>query len=284
MKFGRKYKLTIQTQDGGELIVTQPCTIQFNINRSVAASINTMQLQIYNLGISDRNAIFKDRFSTNVHRKVILQAGYDDLSTVFIGDIWESNSSRQGNNVITNIVARDGGFDTYNERVALTLKRGTSVKELLTVLSNKFPNLKQQFIGNFPGTLARGVTVEGNLYQQLRAYSQNQVFIDLGNINILQNNEVFQAVLPIISADTGLLDTPKRDNSYLTVNMLFEPRIVMGQIILLKSLILPQYDGAYKVMSVNHSGIISDAVNGKCVSTFALWNPSQIYNSTVTVG
>lgn len=286
MKFGRRYKVTIEMEGSSEAIVIEmPITMQFNIHRDTAFGINTMDLQFFNLSEKNRNQIFKDRFTPFIYHRIVVQAGYDELSTIFIGNIYEANSRRDGVNIITNINARDGGYDTFNAKVFVTLNKGKTVQDLITYLTGQFPNLTPGKLGDLGADiiLPRPVTIEGNLYGAIRGYTNNNVFIDLEKINILQNNEVFTATLPLITADTGLLDTPKRDNSFMQVTMLFEPRITMGQLVALKSDVLPQYNGDYKVVGVSHQGVISEAQNGRCTSVFSLYNPSQQYAKLVIV-
>ena len=64
-KFNRKYKLVIETNDNQNtmIVVTEPMTIRFNIQRSCMASLNTAKIQIINLGEEKRNLIFHDRLA-----------------------------------------------------------------------------------------------------------------------------------------------------------------------------------------------------------------------------
>jgi len=272
VKFGRNYKLTIQLDDAESIIVEYPATIQFTVHRSISASLNSINLQIYNLSEEKRNRLYQDRFQPT-RRKLILEAGYDNLSTIFIGDIFEANSARQGTNLITSIDARDGYFDTNQTLVNTTIIKGKTQTELLAFLAAQFPNLKIGKIGNFEGALERSVVLEGNVYDQIKKYSDNNVFVDLEVINIIGENEfIVNPDLPLIDASTGMLDTPRRDNAFLTVTTLFEPRVIMGQNINVKSVANAAYNGVYKVLGVTHQGVISGAVNGHLVSIFNLNN------------
>jgi len=275
VKFGRHYRITIQNTDGTAIVVQDKLTIQFNIHRSVMASLNGMTLQIYNLSATHRNLIFQDRFDTRRY-KIIVEMGYDNLTVVFIGDIYEANSTREGTNIVTTIDARDGNFDTNQTLISTTLAAGTTLSDTLEFLAGQFPNLSIGKITNAtPGMqdiLSRPVVLEGNVYQLIQQYANpalNNTFIDLAVINIQGQNEVFvNNSISLIDASTGLIDTPRRDQSYLTVTTLLEPRIVMGQIIDLVSSVQQQYNGIYKVTGVTHRGIISEAVNGNCYSIF----------------
>lgn len=272
VKFGRNYKLTIQVADDEAIVIEYPATIQFTVHRSISASLNSINLQIYNLSEEKRNRIYQDRYQPT-RRKLILEAGYDNLSTIFIGDIFEANSARQGTNLITSIDARDGYFDTNQTMVNTTIIKGKTQKELIEFLAAQFPNLKIGKIGNFEGTLERAVVLEGNVYEQLKKYSGGNQFIDLEVINVIGENEfIINPDLPLLDASTGMLDTPRRDNAFLTVTTLFEPRVIMGQNVNVKSDVNPAYNGVYKVLGVTHQGVISGAVNGRLVSIFNLNN------------
>ncbi len=290
MKFGRNYRLTIEMNDGsGAIIIEPPFTIQFTINRSVAASLNTMDIAIYNLGDATRNRIYQDRYNTELNHKVTLEAGYGgDLSTIFVGTIFEANSQREGTNMVTNINSRDGGFDVTSVKTYRTVQKGATAKEVVQGLIGDFKTnpksrLTQGKIGDFPDTFQRPVVLEGNTYNLIQKYTNNSCYIDLEKVYVLKDNEVITGDIPLISSETGLLMTPRRDDSFLCVSTLFEPRILMGQIVQLDSLTQKQYNGQYKVYGVAHQGIISGAVGGKCVSIFNLLTGNKPFGGLKTV-
>lgn len=277
-KSGRKYRLTIQSNEDNEAIVIEnPITIQFNINRSTMASLNSMRLQIYNLSEKTRKQIFQDRFNPKVYKKIILQAGYNQLSTIFSGNIFQANSSRNGVNIITYIDARDGGFDTVSTISNKTLSGDLSYRDVIKNLIGDFSNIKEGNLSEIEGTARRPVVLDGNTFQLIKKYSDDKAFIDLEKISILNDNDTITGELPLINSDSGLLGTPKRDDSYLTIDTIFEPRIIMGQLLEVNSSVAPEYDGQYKVIGVTHSGIISEAVNGSATSKFNLLVGSQLF-------
>lgn len=75
----------------------------------------------------------------------------------------------------------------------------------------------------------------------------------------------------IINDTVGLLGSPKRQGTYLEVKILFEPRIVVGQIIEIQSATVSIFNGVYKVVGFSHSATISQAVNGNAETTLRLW-------------
>lgn len=285
MKFGRRYQLTIDMNDGsGQIVITLPFTIQFTIDRSAGASLNSLNLVIYNLGAETRNRIRQDRFYSGVRTQVKLEGGYDQLSTMFVGNILQAYSARRGSDIVTIINAQDGGFDTINTISSKTIAPGTSLKDVLKALVGDFPNLNQGAIGEFDGRFNRGVVLDDNTLELLKKYSAFQLFIDKEKVFVLQNNEVISGDLAVINASTGLLETPIKEQAYINVATLFEPRVTVGQLIELASTVEPIYNGQYKVLGVNHQGIISEAVNGQCISRFNLLAGGEVFGSFKTVG
>lgn len=63
--------------------------------------------------------------------------------------------------------------------------------------------------------------------------------------------------------------------------MLFEPRLTIGQQVQLQSQTNRIFNGMYKVMGFEHSGMISPAVGGDCKSSVSLWLGTQVLE-TVT--
>lgn len=282
-KFGRQYRLTVEMETGDAIVIEPPFTLNFNVQRSSMASLNSCQLQIYNLKPETRQKIFQDRLDFRRYRKVILQAGYDDLATLFVGNLFQSFSYRQGVDIITSINARDGEFDTVNAKTFRSVAEGTTFRDLLKGLIGDFTNITEGTVGDVEGELIRPAALDGNTYALLDTYSGNQVFIDLEKVNILKPNEVLVGEVPLISPQTGLLKTPQREDAFLTIATLFEPRIIMSQIVELQSTVAPVYDGQYKAVGVTHQGTISGAVGGECQSTFNLLLESQLFGGFTQV-
>lgn len=292
-KFQRNYRLTVQSNgdDPVDVVIEYPMTLDFTIQRGCMASLNSASLIIYNLSESTRKQIFQDRFGYYdgvsgklAYRRVTLEAGYgDDLAIVFQGNLFQAGSVRRGSDILTVIDARDGGFDTTTVKTFQTYAGGTTVKDLIESLIGGFPNLSLGAIGDYQDTFKRPVAIDGNNWDAIQLYTNNTAYIDLEKVYSLNNNEVVDGVIQQINADTGLLETPRRDDAYLTVTTLFEPGIAMGQWIELASVVMPIYNGKYKVIGVNHRGTISGSVNGQCQSVFGLLLDGQLFGKFKTV-
>ena len=276
-KFGRSYRIVIDPKDGGEpIIIAMPLTVQFWMKRDTMQSLNYLSVDIYNLGESLRDRIFQDRFVVR-DRTITMEGGYDSLSLMFKGEIFEANSSRDGTNIITRIEARTGNYDMSTTKTFQTIEKGQTLKDVLEYLTGQFPTLERGAIGKYDEVLQRPVVLNGNTYDLLKKYSSNDVHIDNNNVFILKRNEVIEGEVPAINIDTGIIETPRRDEGFLSITTLFEPRITIDQVVDLESAIMPIYNGQYKCMGILHQGIISEAVNGACRSTFSLVTGNTIF-------
>lgn len=283
-KFGRNYRLTINPADGGPVIVLgMPLTVRFTVQRTALASLNTMKVDIYNLSQNLRNRIFKDQYLPSTKETIALEIGYDTLNTVFTGWAMEANSYRDGSDIITSITAIDGTSDVNTTQIYQTYTGGKTMADLFKFLIGQFPNLSLGAVGDFGPAPLRPVSLNGNVWALLKKYSGNKCFIDLGKVYVLQYNEIVPGQLPEISVDSGLLETPRRDDSWLTVTTMMEPRVKVKQSIDLKSVIYPGYNGKYEVQSVFHQGVISAAVGGACRSTFGLLLGDKVFGGYKTV-
>lgn len=277
-KFGRKFKLLIEVDGGKTLVFQNPLTIQFHVKRNVNALNNTISMDIFNLSKIHRDMIFQDSFYTsNVQRRIELQAGYDNLYTIFKGTFNEANSVRSGVNIKTNIVAYNGSFETQNAFTYQTVKAGSNHQSILQTLIGALsavPNTKIT-AGIISPTYAekiqqRPVVLEGNVWSLIKKYSDGHAYIDLEKVYATKNNEYIAGGIPLIDASTGLLDTPKRSDSLIEVSTLFEPRFSINQLVQLNSTVNTKYNGQYVVKGIEHAGIISDAVGGDLRTTIQM--------------
>lgn len=280
-KFQRKFSLYVQINDTlneseMEFIeISDPFTVQFNINRNIMSSLNTMQMQVFNLSRKTRSLIFKDRFS-RIYRRIVFRAGYNRLSVCFQGDIFSAFSERRGTDIITMIEARDGGFSNQTDQTSKTYAKGMTKSDLIKTLVSSIKTLNEGTISSDDTKSKRAVVIDGSTVQVLKQQSEGGLFIDLEKINVLKNNEVLNGRIPLINSSTGLLGTPKRQDSYITVDSMFEPDINIGQAVEVESTIQKEFNGQYKVIGVQHSGTISQSSAGHLKSTFSLLLPDQL--------
>lgn len=280
MKFQRTYKIMIEISETETLIIEPPLSISFNVVRDNLASANTLDLKIINLSPYVRSRIFQDWYSLNIYKRIILYAGYEEykeLPMIFFGNITRAFSERQGTEVITSIYARDAGFDISNSQSNQTFAQGTPIKEILEKLMQDFDHVQKGNITEIEGYKKRGAVYLGNTFDIINRESGEIASIDLEKINLIRNNEAVIGDVPLINSDSGLLGTPKRENACLGVDMIFEPRIKINQVIDIESGIQPEFNGQYKVIGCTHSGVISGAESGSCITTLQLLIGAELF-------
>ena len=273
-KFGRNYILLVETQTHDTLTIKPPFTVEFDLTRNVLTSANIASMRVYNLSQNNRNQIRKNMNDTADLRKVNLQAGYgNNLPIIFTGDISQAWSVREGTNFITQIESFDGGFAFANGIYNNQFPSNTQQKTVITDMANSLPATTLGKIGNYSGSLSRGNAYSGSPADLLQELTNGGFFIDNGKVNCLNLNECFEGDLQVIDAADGLLGTPVREQTYLNFDMIFEPRLLIGQIIELKSGTDANFNGFYKVVSIKHRGMISETVSGSAITSVGLYAP-----------
>lgn len=278
MKFGRKYTLAIEVAGGQRTEITLPLTIDFDVRRNSMSSANTANFRIYNLGERTRNLIYFDRYNISEFRAIQLRAGYDKFTPlIFNGTVRQAYSYREGVNMVTDVECYDGGFQMVNGFTSQTVGAGTSATELVRSLAASLPGLSASpIVGAFNTINKRGEVLFGNTWQIIGQKTGGLANIDNGQVKALQNNEAITGEITEISSSTGLLGSPKRSDALIEFDMIFEPRLTIGQVLELKSSTNRIFNGRYKVMGVQHRGTISDAVAGTAVTTVSLWLGTQV--------
>lgn len=296
-KLGRTYLLSIQIDSnedlnsdlGSTLTIKLPTTIEFDISRNfLGGSANTGTFRIYNLGPDSRNDIRFDIDNFGETRKVTLLAGYKkNINLIYTGTISRASSIREGVNFITTIDAHDDNFIYTNAFFSGSIPANTPMAEHFKTIIDNFPKdnagnvlVSAGVIGDFPQTNPRPAVYNKPSIELLKELSDNKFFIDNGKAHVLNNNEYISTGLPplFISPQTGLLDTPQLEESNLTLNMVFEPRLTVGTLVQIQSVTDPKYNNRiWTVKSVKHRGMISGAVCGEVISTIQVaYSPIQL--------
>ena len=304
LKFQRNYELEVVGNDGNLYIFPYPLTLEFQVKRNVLASANTGNFKVYNLGQQHRNVIYKNQFDINVSfRSLILKAGYGvgqaiTLPIIFQGNVMQAQSYRleKSVNFVTEIDGYDYGWVMTNAKSnrnypAGTVTQSKIIKDLigdLQVTVPKDPTNKGAALSvgavspQFDVKYNQNVAIVGNTWDALQKITNNQAYIDNGNVYCLFENDVFNGDLTIIDSQTGLLGTPKKQQNFLIVEMLFEPRLQVGQQVQIVSSSLAQYpnsnNGIFKVVGIEHRGTISGAVGGECKTIVSCLLPLEKIN------
>lgn len=256
--------------------ITNPFTLEFSIQRKALASVNTGTFRIYNLNEDTRNSLYKDYTNLLCLRKVVLRAGYEDpLPIIFSGNIkWCTSARKKGQtNFVTEIEAYDWSFAMSNSysnwNIPGTVSKQRVIDQLIKDMSGL--GVSRGLVRSYSEEY-KDVVVSGETWERLKTETQGACYIDNGKVNVLNEDDCFVGDINEISSRTGLLGSPKRSETYVMAEMLFEPTLVIGQLAELQTSSQKMFNGQYKVVGINHQGVISDAVSGDCTTTVSLFS------------
>lgn len=274
---GAKLKLGL-SNESDVIQITNPFTLEFEIERKALASSNTGRFRIYNLGEDTRNRLYKDYTNTLCLRKVVLKAGYQDtnpLPEIFNGNvIWCRSYRKKGHtNFITEIEAYDWSFATSNSYSNWNIPGEVEKNRVIDKLIGDMAPLgvTRGHVRNYDET-HRDVVVSGETWETLKSETQEACHIDNGKVHVLNEDDCFEGPVNEISAATGLLGSPMRSETLVIAEMIFEPSLQVSQLVELKTVSQKMFNGQYKVVGLQHYGTISDAVAGECQTTVSLFN------------
>lgn len=299
-KFQRTYEVQVEAINGstftfGSSDGSRPLlTMEFNVIRNISSSVQTGNFRIRNINQNTRNNIFKDYYNISSWRSVVVKAGYvgTPLSTIFNGKANTIYSYREsgGTDWITEIEGTDfsGLFSnswsswTDGPPSASQYTQQNVITHLVSDLQVTAKQYGQTLgIGVVNGFVAPRYSYSANDFTMnlLAIESSRLVFIDNGQIFCMPSNYVFKGDVTLISSETGLLGTPRQQQTNLIAQMIFEPGLVPGQQVELDTIsseFSSSKNGLYKVVGVQHAGVISSTVDGKCITTVTLQSVSNI--------
>lgn len=279
-KLGRNYVLRVQDNGGrgspvitgkGFLEFTMPLTMEFDIKRALISSANVAQIRVLNLAEGNQVKLAHDIRDWGTYQAVELRAGYGtNLPTIFKGNVRQCWSVREKTETITTIECYDGGFAMANAFTATSVPEGDTMGQTFARLISDLPGIKKGVIGSYTDKVGRPMALNGGTADQLAKLSEGGFFIDLETAHVLGENECIQGQVDELSSDSGLLSTPVRETGILRFDMIFEPRLIIGQRIFLKSKTARSFNGFYKVQEIHHKGTISAAQCREAVTSVTL--------------
>jgi hypothetical protein len=300
-KFNRQFVLLIQDDTGQYKEIKSPLTCEFTITRNNLASTNEAHFVIYNLKESTRNAIYKYANDTWNVRNILFFAGYSEMNLgllprCFKGQVLSCFSYREGSDFRTEIEAKEMWPGLTLDQIAVKIPAGTVKTYMINAVARQIPDVGAVTVSQtgFLDVVKKTMSLVGSPFEILKTLTNNNVYVDSGNIYAMKPKEIIKGDIDVIDAlsKNGLLGSPKKFAERVVVDMLFEPRIKPAQLITfssdqlvkLESKTVDLFNGTYKLTGFIHSGIISGAVNGDCRTTMTLIDlkPSGIIFDTAT--
>lgn len=289
------YENTVITMTGETILVEYPLTVDMSISRSISTVSSTAWLCIYGLDENKRKRLAKDRDDDAKFIRMSIFAGYNNnVNCIYRGVVNECFSFREGGDTEfkTVVESADAILDLLYGNISTSFQKGVDPLTLINNVSSG-QNLISLQMGEISpyvtfSTPKRGINFTDKPINILRSLgevtnesgeTESTFSIDLGVIYYLrQRYDVLKNLgVLVINDDYGLLGTPRRKSTLLSLRMLFEPAAMLHQKCILDSKTLG-ITGTFKIMSVSHNGTISGGRCGSLITHLELFMGNTTFN------
>jgi hypothetical protein len=259
--FGRIWRLTAGDLDVSALDLT------FNVSKSTSREPNTAEIRVINLSRENRA-----RLERADRPRVVLRAGYeadgDPPPVLFVGDARRVFSERSGLDIVTTLQASDGGREIQTARISRSYAPGTEISKVLRdaveALGVGVGNLSD-FEGAYRARNGASVFPDGyaadgparRVVQDLARAAGLRWSVQNGALQLLRVGQALQSTALRLSATSGLVGTPTRDEAgKVAATVLLQPGVEPGRRVILAS---DTIEGGYEVRQTVYKGDTSGA-------------------------
>lgn len=255
--FNRQIEVLIGDKNTGLLI--RDLKMQFTIIKSISKEPNECALKIYNLPKNELKAL-------NInYLECVINAGYEtQVGNIFNGQIDSYKFTKQDNDVITEIIIKDGGKNFYTHIANFTIAKNTTDNDILNKLglpTGQVDNLSStnRVRGRVISCASRDILTNlANKHDCEWSYQDNQLQF-LGKSKVL-NNQIIQ-----LSYKSGLITEPEVVDDKVKFTCLLNPMLkIGGRVQLIDTDINQTYsrkrsnqqsgDGTYKIIKITFNG------------------------------
>lgn len=181
--------------------------VAFNVEQTAGSDPNKGEFLVYNLS-EDSRRLISDSGAT-----VRLYAGYPStVALLFAGDIDEASSDREGANVVTRIVASDGGVAIRRQVVSVARSGDTPTTTVVDDILGAL-GLARGSVAALPGALKQGlstVTRAADLLDEVCASQDHRWSVQDGAVQIHPVGKGTPAPIIVLGPSSGLVGIPKR--------------------------------------------------------------------------
>lgn len=257
-RFDRQFEFAFGSGNDA-IIIKPPIRIQFggekfagSIDGDTPRGLNKINISLHNLSEGTRQKLVKDS-NESKYIPIQLLVGYgQDLKPMFKGSVHRGIVEKRGADIITTIEALDGGFDAFTGYTSQTVR---GKREAITKILQDMPNTTEGKVTKQDEIIRPRVLV-GNSLKLLKEQVADgqQIFIDNEQLFIIKEDEAVSLFVPLVSAETGLINTPQRENSLVTFESMINPELRIGGLCKLESVVNKHLNGIYKIYSLSYSG------------------------------
>lgn len=251
MYWPRNFKLTIGVGSQA-VIVKPPFRISFSVDKSVEVGLNKAKIRVWGLKQSTRLKLVKDEWSQE-YFPVELRVGYQgNLELLFRGSVRKGEFNRDGADFISILDCFDGGVDVVN---GFTNTVATTKKDVILSALGDMPNTKLGSVTK-EGDLVRPRVMIGNSSSLIEGQLEEdeEYFIDNEQLFVIKKDEVRSTYAPLVTARTGLLNTPVVTKGKVQVDTMMNPTLKIAGLFKLESKYNPEVNGVYRIEQMTYQG------------------------------
>jgi hypothetical protein len=232
-------------------VINPPMRIVFGVDKTVGGGQSKATIRIYNLQESNRLALVKDAESQK-YIPVSLAVGYNGSPRlIFKGNMFKGSNRREGPDMVTELECFSGGYDLRNSFTSRTVRGGSPIDALLSDM----PNTGKGKLTAQQALIRPRVLVGSSMKLIDDAIPPGATwYIDDEKLYIVKADEVISSYIPVVSAETGLLNTPTREMQKVTFETLMNPTIKIGGLCQLETVTAPHMNGTYRITEIGYSG------------------------------
>jgi len=271
-------KVSILVGNESSAIELSALRVQFKIRRSDFQEPNSADVRILNVAETTSNRL------TREFTRLVIQGGYEgNFGLLFDGAIKQARVGRvNALDSYVDITAADGDAAYNYSYTALTLAAGAQPQNAVEAFVQ---SMAQQGVGlGYMPELSQNGSPRGRVYygltrDELREWAEVQDClwsIQDGKLTLIPKTSYIPGESPLISPATGLVGVPEQTQNGISMRVLLNPAIKIGQCVkldatvnplrysldvqsqannaLLESSTRPNPDGLYYVMSADHVG------------------------------
>lgn len=290
-KFNRRYKclFSIGQRENFEkkpverkIEIAYPTTLQLSIEFGCYQTSQQGVLRFYNINPDYQKLLWKESYDSSKYIEVQLYAGYGDkMPLIFAGDIMKCYTARKGGETdfITEMEVSAAPEVFKSGFANMTISKGADESSIINDLFQGVPEIGIGYITKELGKLPKTTAYIGNPMDIIKnAYgSKYQIFIENGLLNILAEGEVKKDMVLTVTAESGLLGSPKRSGAMTEAEMIFEPNATVGGLVNVLSDSMPDINGTFKCLNVKHQGTISSNDCGTLTTKLTLSTGKNIF-------
>ena len=257
--FGRQSRITI-----GTLELTGHRAV-FAIEKSIKPEPNTLSLQVYNLS-PDHRAQLQELKPTERSTRGIpvkIEAGYSDMSQLWLGDLTTVSSAREGVDWVTTLSSGDGQNAIKNSRIKAPFGPKTDIQTALRAIAKSMGvglgnlNLTALTLKLKDGgtKLPASKIMLGPAYKVMNDIARSadlEWSIQDGALQFTPRGKALPTQAFVLTPQTGLIGSPAVDNEgVLTAQALMIPDLKVGSIVIVES---SSVRGQYRVERATWTG------------------------------